>query len=202
MKKQQKPNKWLIRRTWILLSVLVLSVVLPILSMAISFTRSDFSIRHSANIAPAADQTHEAVLQVYAADAYGWRGIFAVHTWIAIKPVAADSYTTYQVFGWNQGRGRPVLVVKEDTPDRFWFGSTPKLLADFRGKQAQQLIPKVEHAVNSYPFPNDYTLWPGPNSNSFTAWVGLEVPELELKLPMSAIGKDWMVQRHQDIINQ
>jgi hypothetical protein len=35
-------------------------------------------------------------------------------------------------------------------------------------------------------------MWPGPNSNSFTAWVGLEVPELELNLPFSAIGKDWM----------
>lgn len=158
MPEKNHQNTWLIRRTWILLSALVLSIILPILSMAISFTRSDFNVRHSANIAPPAAQTQEAILQVYGADAYGWRGIFAVHTWFLIKPANAQVYTTYQVFGWNQGRGRSVLAVKEDVPDRFCFGSTPKLLADLRGKLAQELIPKVEQAVQSYPFPAPYTL--------------------------------------------
>ncbi|MEO1889267.1 MAG: DUF3750 domain-containing protein [Cycloclasticus sp.] len=169
--------------------------------MAISSGRSDFNKRHSANIAPLPSDTKEAVLQIYAADAYGWRGIFAVHTWIAIKPVNADAYTTYQVFGWNQRSGRPVLTVREDIPDRFWFGSKPKLLADYRGEHALQLIPKVEQAVISYPFPEEYTLWPGPNSNSFTEWVSLEVPELGLKLPMSAIGKNWMQNNYTDYVN-
>jgi hypothetical protein len=164
--------------------------------MAISSGRSDFNKRHSANIAPLPSETKEAVLQVYAADAYGWRGIFAVHTWIAIKPVNAETYTTYQVFGWNQRSGRPVLVVTEDTPDRFWFGSDPRLLTDYRGEQAHSLIPKVEKAIKSHPFPDSYTLWPGPNSNSFTEWVSLEVPELGLELPMSAIGKDWMKRNY------
>lgn len=192
MPQQTNKNKWLIRRIWIITSVLALMLILPIISMGISFTKSDFNKRESANIAPIPSETAEAVLQVYAADTYGWRGIFAVHTWIAIKPFNAETYTTYQVFGWNQRSGRPVLVAREDIPDRFWFGSMPKLLADYRGETAQQLIPKVEQAVNSYPYPNEYTMWPGPNSNSFTAWVGLEVPELELNLPFSAIGKDWM----------
>ncbi|MEW4983020.1 MAG: DUF3750 domain-containing protein [Cycloclasticus sp.] len=194
-------NKWLIRPAWILITVLAIMVILPILSMAMSFSYSDFNKRHSANIAPLPSETSEAVLQVYAADAYGWRGIFAIHTWIAIKPAGAHTYTTYQVFGWNQRRNRPVLVVTEDIPDRFWFGSDPKLLADYRGEQASQLIPKVEQAVKSYPFPNEYTLWPGPNSNSFTAWISLEVPELGLKLPFSAIGKDWMIRNYEEIIS-
>jgi len=198
MLQQTNKNKWLIRRIWIITSVLALMLVLPIISMGISFTTSDFNKRESANIAPIPSENKGAVLQVYAADAYGWRGIFAVHTWIAVKPVGAEAYTTYQVFGWNQRSGRPVLVVREDIPDRFWFGSKPKLLADHRDELALQLIPKVEQAVNSYPFPEDYTLWPGPNSNSFTAWVGLEVPDLNLKLPFSAIGKDWMQRNYSD----
>ncbi|HIL93432.1 MAG TPA: DUF3750 domain-containing protein, partial [Cycloclasticus sp.] len=151
--KNNTSNKWLIRRTRMLVYVLALMITLPIISMAISSGRSDFNKRHSANIAPLPSETKEAVLQVYAADAYGWRGIFAVHTWIAIKPVNAETYTTYQVFGWNQRSGRPVLVVTEDTPDRFWFGSDPRLLTDYRGEQAHSLIPKVEKAIKSYPFP-------------------------------------------------
>jgi len=46
--------------------------------------------------------------------------------------------------------------------------------------------------VASYPYPTSYRTWPGPNSNTFTAWVGRAVPELRLKLPSTAIGKDFL----------
>lgn len=39
--------------------------------------------RESAGIAPDPTITKEAVLHVYGADAWGWRGWFAIHTWIA-----------------------------------------------------------------------------------------------------------------------
>ena len=42
-------------------------------------------------------------------------------------------------------------------------------------------------------------MWPGPNSNSFTAWIALEVPELGLRLPAKAIGQSWMQQNYQAI---
>jgi len=45
--------------------------------------------------------------------------------------------------------------------------------------------------VASYPYPKEYTVWPGPNSNTFIAHVAREVPELELALPSNAIGKDF-----------
>ena len=35
-------------------------------------------------------------------------------------------------------------------------------------------------------------MWPGPNSNTFTAHVAREVPRLELELPTTAIGKDYL----------
>lgn len=37
--------------------------------------------------------THpEAVVQVYAGRPFGWRGAFAVHTWLAAKPKNTDRY--------------------------------------------------------------------------------------------------------------
>ena len=39
--------------------------------------------RSSAGIAPRAESTPEAVVQVYFARALNWRGIFGVHTWVA-----------------------------------------------------------------------------------------------------------------------
>lgn len=41
--------------------------------------------RDSAGIAPLPAETPEAVVQVYAARTFNWRGTFAVHTWVAVK---------------------------------------------------------------------------------------------------------------------
>ena len=78
--------------------------------------------------APDPATAREPVIQVYAARALGWRGVFAVHPWIVVKPSGAETYRT----------------------------------------------------------------WPGPNSNTFIAWIGHAVPELRLHLPPTAIGKDYL----------
>ncbi len=148
--------------------------------------------RESAGIAPDPRDHSDAVLQVYSARAFSWRGVFAVHTWIASKPRAAPHYTVHQVLGWRAWRGLPALRSGAEVPDRSWFGSPPELLLDLRGKAAARLIPAVEAAVHRYPYPKRYRLWPGPNSNTFTAWVAREVPQLGLELPTTAIGKDYL----------
>ena len=142
--------------------------------------------------APEPTTTREAVIQVYAARTVGWRGLFAVHTWISVKPRAAESYTRYEVIGWGVGGGAPAVRVNRSGADSYWFGDKPERLVDLRGEAAEPLIARVEAAVAAYPYPTSYRTWPGPNSNTFTAWVGRSVPELRLKLPPTAIGKDFL----------
>ncbi|WP_292913983.1 DUF3750 domain-containing protein, partial [Nitrosomonas sp.] len=60
--------------------------------------------REPAGLAPDPATTPEAIVQVYGARAFSWRGYFAIHTWIAVKPAAAPSYTIYEVIGWLQRR--------------------------------------------------------------------------------------------------
>src|SRR5262249_60914374 len=60
------------------------------------------------------------------------------------------------------------------------------------GEGVDALIEKIRAAVASYPYPQTYRAWPGPNSNTFTAHVAREVPELHLALPSNAIGKDYL----------
>jgi len=43
-----------------------------------------------------------------------------------------------------------------------------------------------------YPWKTTYKAFPGPNSNTFTAWIAKQVPELELDLPFSAIGSGYV----------
>ena len=155
--------------------------------------------RDSAGIAPPAVEYEEAVVQVYAAAVYGWRGTVADHTWVAVKPRGASSYRRFEVIGWRARRGRPVVVESEGVPDRFWYGSEPRLLVDLRGAEAEAAIPRIEDASSCYPFPDSYTLYPGPNSNSYIQWIALEVPELDLALPWRAIGKNWMRSHYEDV---
>src|SRR5258708_12736227 len=76
-----------------------------------------------------------------------------------------------------------------------WFGSAPELVAEKRGAGVEELIARIDRAAHSYPWAGEYTMWPGPNSNTFTAWVLRAVPELEADLPPTAIGKDYSGKR-------
>jgi hypothetical protein len=147
--------------------------------------------RESAQIAPDPSSTQEAVLHVYGADAWGWRGWFAIHTWIAAKPTGGTAYTVYDVVGWRSYYGQPVLRIRRDVPDRYWYGNQPRILKAHSGSGVDELIDVVDQAARAYPWKMTYKACPGPNSNTFTAWVARQVPELELKLPLSAIGSGY-----------
>lgn len=132
--------------------------------------------RSSADIAPSPLKEKEAVVQVYAARTYNWRGYFAVHPWIAVKKKNENFYTVYQVTAWNLYRGKSAVSIERDIPDRYWYGKRPQLLQTLKGEEAQKAIPAIEKAVREYPFADRYQLWPGPNSNTFVAYVLREVP--------------------------
>lgn len=145
-----------------------------------------------AALAPDPAVVREAVVQVYGARTLGVKGLFGVHTWIAAKPTDANEWTVYEVIGWRLRWSQPVVVVRNRTPDAPWFGSEPELYADKRGAGVDDLIARIEAEVKAYPYQNSYTLWPGPNSNTFTAWIARAVPELKVDLPATAIGKDFI----------
>ena len=142
--------------------------------------------------APDPATTPEAVVEVYAARAFGWRGAFAVHTWIAAKPDGAEQYTRYEVIGWRIYRGLSAVAIRPGIPDAHWFGAKPWKLFSRRGPAAAALIEEIDAAARRYPYGDSYRVWPGPNSNTFTAFVAREVPGLRLELPALAVGKDYL----------
>ena len=164
-----------------------------IVSKKVEFT-ADYHTAHrdSAHKGPDPRVIKEAVVEVYSARAFNWRGMFSVHTWIAVKPKNADSFTVFQFIGWRLLQQLPPTVISQDVPDRLWFNQQPSILLDIRGSEAEKLIPKIERAAANYPFSNQYAAWPGPNSNTFIAWVARQVPEMHLALPSNAVGKDYL----------
>lgn len=149
--------------------------------------------RESANIAPKPNVFKDAVVEVYSARTFDWRGLFAVHTWIAVKQKNAENYTIYQVIGWRSFWGLPVLSIAKDLPDRYWFGQKPQLIKSLYGDKAEILIPELDKIAREYPYQKKYVFWPGPNSNTFIAYIARNIPELELALPPNAIGKDYLI---------
>lgn len=145
-----------------------------------------------AGLAPDPVKTRDAVVQVYGARTLGFKGLFGVHTWVAVKPSNATEWTVYEVIGWRLRWSDSAVVIRHRQPDAPWFGSPVELYADKRGAGVDELIKRIDTAVRNYPYAKTYTLWPGPNSNTFVAWIARAVPELEVDLPATAVGKDYL----------
>lgn len=143
----------------------------------------------SAGLAPDPAKEKAAIIQVYAARAGRWKGIFSVHSWIVLKPENAPRFTRFEVVGW----GNP-LRVNSQPVDGLWYGNRPEVILEIRGEAAQSLIGKIVRAVQNYPYSQrgGYRAWPGPNSNTFVAWIGRQVPEMNLEMPATAVGKDYL----------
>lgn len=186
-----RPLRWLI-----LVSLLVVLVAVPV---GMALWRQG-EVRHwrearwdSSGLAPDPAVTTEAVVQVYCAASWGLKGAVADHCWIAFKPENATGYTRYDVVAWGvRDGGEAIRMNLRGVPDGNWAGNRPRVVLDRRGTEAAALIPLIERAVADYPYRHTYRIWPGPNSNSFVAWIAREVPELRLDLPPRAIGKDFI----------
>jgi uncharacterized protein DUF3750 len=59
--------------------------------------------------------------RLFAARTVRWRGIFAVHTWIAVKERSASRYSRYDYSAW----GEPIRVDGFAASGR-WFGALPE----------------------------------------------------------------------------
>jgi hypothetical protein len=178
----------------VMVQVLLLLIALPLATHAIwwqlqdhpnSWATADWS---SAGLLKPASEVPEAVVHVLAGRTGRWKGIFAHHSWIVIKPRGAARYTRYEVVGW----GRP-LRTDAYAPDGRWYGSTPEILLTLQGEAADRAIPRIRDAIASYAHAGagTYVLWPGPNSNTFVALVARSVPELAPALLPTALGKDF-----------
>jgi hypothetical protein len=174
-----------------LLGYLVIAVLYLGYSRAVSADDWRTATREPAGLAPDPAATPEAVVQVYAARTVGWRGYVGVHTWIAVKPTDAPRFTVYEVIGYRLRTGN-VVVASNRHADGHWFGARPELLSDLRGPGVDDVIARIETAASEYPYAHRYRVWPGPNSNTFTAWVLRRAPEVRVDLPPTAIGKDYL----------
>jgi len=177
---------------FLLLFILPLSAHALVQWEKVDFTRSWSTANWSSTgTIPLAKDHPDAMVRVYAARVGRWRGIFAVHSWLVLKEAGAASYERFDKVGW----GSPIRR-NGYPPDGRWYGNEPEVVLELTGEQAERVIPQLREAIEAYPYSRagDYRVWPGPNSNSFIAFVIGRVPELGTTLPPTAIGKDFPVE--------
>jgi hypothetical protein len=181
------------RRTAAMLIVFAIFLV-PLLARAALYAMGDAPRSYrdadwsSTGALPPARQFEPARVVVFTGTTGAWKGVFSVHSWLVLKRAGAKDWTRYDVVGW----GTPVRTNGWPADGR-WYGNMPVAIADVSGPDAEAMIPKIEAAVRDYTYSRagDYRIWPGPNSNSFTAAVLRAVPELGVMLPPNAVGRDF-----------
>ncbi len=177
-----------------LIVLLLVVFVLPALASAAwwavrdhpaSWRDADWS---SSGLLPDSHRDSEAAVYVLAARTGGFKGAFAVHSWIVTKASGASSYARYDKVGWGMPVRRNAYAA-----DARWYSNEPVIIRKVSGAAAEALIPQVEAAVAAYPYAKsgDYHIWPGPNSNSFVAYVIDAVPALGARMPPNATGRDF-----------
>jgi hypothetical protein len=117
-------------------------------------------------------------------------GLFAAHYWFVVFEPGGGCHR-WEVWQTKGAGGTSIGHVHCDLkgPDAGVGGGPARVAAQWRGEKAAA-IRKVLGSAGTYPHCHRYLPWPGPNSNTFAAWV-LRQAGIEHPLPRRALGKDF-----------
>jgi hypothetical protein len=116
----------------------------------------------------------------------------AVHYWFVVFDVNSGRWHRWEVWQAKNAGGQSVGHIHCDLrhPDCGVGGGAYRLAAEWDGSAAQAIYAVLTKA-HDYPHWDRYRAWPGPNSNTFAAWV-LREAGLHYSFDPRAIGKDYM----------
>ncbi|MFP4354087.1 MAG: DUF3750 domain-containing protein [Phycisphaerae bacterium] len=94
---------------------------------------------------------------------------------------------------WQEPRGNHGHLQIDCRPAFAGVGAGESwVLAEFHGPQAQRLLAILDRP-EEYPWRQTYRYWPGPNSNTYVAWV-LGKAKIDAPLPPAAIGAGYVIR--------
>ncbi len=115
----------------------------------------------------------------------------AVHCWFALWDPDVKQWQRWEVWQspggpWEHVRRRTGFSAATDG-----VGAGPGwVLAEWTGPAAQRIRTVCQHP-DAYPWTVTYRYWPGPNSNTYVAWV-LRQANVPADLPPAAIGAGYL----------
>ena len=118
-------------------------------------------------------------------------GFLADHYWFVVLDEGSGTCHRWEVWQSKNAGGRSIGHVHCDLkePDAGVGGGPSRVVTRWRGAPAVALR-RVLERPDDYPHCHRYHYWPGPNSNTFAAWV-LRTAGIEYELDRRAIGRDY-----------
>jgi hypothetical protein len=115
----------------------------------------------------------------------------AAHYWFVVFDPVSRQWHRWEVWQVKEAGGQSIGHVHCDLmhPDSGVGGGAYRIVAEWGGSAARAICAVLTHAQD-YPYRDRYRAWPGPNSNTFVAWV-LREAGLHHSLDPRAIGKDY-----------
>ena len=114
----------------------------------------------------------------------GW---IAAHYWFVV--IDGERRERWEVWQTKAAGGRSFGHLHCDLkpPEANVGGGPTQLIAEWRGDQALALQRALSE---NYPYCDTYRYWPGPNSNTYVAWV-LRQAGIDYPLGRLAVGKNF-----------
>ena len=134
----------------------------------------------------------EAFAQLRCAKIPGIEGI-AAHCWLVLWDQQQRKWTRWEV--WQKadmGAGLGHVWTRSGAGSAVQGVGAGKswALAQWKGESALR-IRRICSRPEAYPWADTYAYWPGPNSNTYIAWVLLQA-DVEASLPPAAIGARYL----------
>jgi Protein of unknown function (DUF3750) len=119
-------------------------------------------------------------------------GAIAVHYWFTVFDPISRQWRRWEVWQTKNAGGKSIGHIHCDLrhPDCGVGGGAYRLAAEWDGGAARDIC-AILARPQEYPHWDRYRAWPGPNSNTFVAWV-LRKAGLHHSFDPRAIGKDYM----------
>lgn len=135
-------------------------------------------------------QSPECVVQLRCAP-LPFLGFLADHYWFVVTEEGSGACHRWEVWQSKNAGGHSIGHVHCDlkNPDADVGGGPSRVVAEWHGAAALALRGVLERPED-YPHCQRYHYWPGPNSNTFAAWV-LRRAGIEYRFDRRAIGRNY-----------
>ena len=122
----------------------------------------------------------------------GAKGLFGVHTWVAVKPTDAPDWTVYEVIGWRLRWTDTAVVVRNRAPDALVRRRRRALRREARRRRRRADQAHRQGGARLSVRQANTRSGPGRTRTPSPPGSRARCPSCEVDLPATAIGKDYL----------
>jgi hypothetical protein len=159
--------------------------------LALCLIGEAYSRRYPVTFAPRPERPAEPMVQLRGATLPPGLGTIAIHHWLLAFDPEEGRWHRWELWQDADAGGTSWGHVHRDLlyPDSGTGGGPYRVFAEWRGEPARRILTALSQSPN-YPHRHRYLAWPGPNSNTYIAWV-LREAQVPVHFHPMAVGRSY-----------